>query len=521
MAAERGADVGDGAVEAALHLFGNLAQRAGLILQLGDSSKQALAFGMELGQARLGVFGFDAGVAERNEPGVERVQGIGEAFRRELELAHRAPFLAVEIRPYAARKKGQLAFSVRVCPERLHSFQSKLTCVGESTMNMISSYIREFRRNEDVGHNAVQDELDIADKNRASVLPWRGQFSPQLVEHLLKRYLPGTVLDPFCGGASVLYEGAALGWEGTGIDVNPAAVVLASFSQYCGFANSEREAVYFSAEKHLFSALDAARDETFGLDFVKHFGPALSPLQECLLLLAYGDKPNTTTSQLLRALKLLRTRLWTIPHTKRPLQVNWGDARKLDEHEGVVDLVVTSPPYINVFNYHQHYRPVMEGLGYRPLDIAGAEIGSNRKHRQNRFLTVIQYCLDIEAVLTALRRAIKPHAEVIFVVGRSSNVRGIKFYNGELIAAIAELGGLFSIKKREWRRFLSRFGESIVEDVLTLHPASREASGLVGRDIAAQALISAMSDCSDPEICRLIAQAFEMRESVRESSYGR
>ncbi|MGC9504785.1 hypothetical protein [Baaleninema sp.] len=33
-----------------------------------------------------------------------------------------------------------------------------------------------------------QDQLNIEDKTRRNLLPWKGQFSPQLIEVLLKTY---------------------------------------------------------------------------------------------------------------------------------------------------------------------------------------------------------------------------------------------------------------------------------------------------------------------------------------------
>ena len=47
-----------------------------------------------------------------------------------------------------------------------------------------------------------------------------------------------------------------------------------------------------------------------------------------------------------------------------------------------------------MFNYHQKYRRSVEALDCNILAIARSEIGSNRQNRGNRFLTVIQYCLD-------------------------------------------------------------------------------------------------------------------------------
>src|SRR6266516_6375272 len=44
-----------------------------------------------------------------------------------------------------------------------------------------------------------QENLDLANKFRSSLFPWRGQFSPELIEIFLDRYgqSNSVVLDPF------------------------------------------------------------------------------------------------------------------------------------------------------------------------------------------------------------------------------------------------------------------------------------------------------------------------------------
>ena len=45
-----------------------------------------------------------------------------------------------------------------------------------------------------------------------------------------------------------------------------------------------------------------------------------------------------------------------LPESARPIAVHHADARALPVESGSADLVLTSPPYINVHNYHQKYR---------------------------------------------------------------------------------------------------------------------------------------------------------------------
>src|SRR5262249_52850376 len=119
----------------------------------------------------------------------------------------------------------------------------------------------------------------------------------------------------------------------------------------------------------------------------------------------------------------LKAKMLSLPETGSSVRLLNCDARRLPLPAGEADFVVTSPPYINVFNYHQQYRRSAEALGWDLLRVARSELGSNRKHRGNRFLTVIQYCLDMANVLRELKRVCKAGSRVIVIVGRESNVR--------------------------------------------------------------------------------------------------
>jgi hypothetical protein len=156
----------------------------------------------------------------------------------------------------------------------------------------------------------------------------------------------------------------------------------------------------------------------------------------------------------------------SLPEAAAPVRLVNCDARRLPFGDKEVDFVVTSPPYINVFNYHQQYRRSVEALGWDLLAVAQSEIGSNRKHRQNRFLTVIQYCLDMTNVLAELRRVCKDGTRLVVIVGRESNVRKTRFFNGEIMAALACRCLDFSFVARQERIFTNRFGEQICEDLL-------------------------------------------------------
>ena len=165
-----------------------------------------------------------------------------------------------------------------------------------------------------------------------------------------------------------------------------------------------------------------------------------------------------------------------------------------------VDFAITSPPYINVFNYHHNYRRSVEVLGWDPLRVARSEIGSNRANRGNRFYTVIQYCIDMANALQELARVLRPDGRAIFILGYESKVLGAPFYNANIIEKIACSSEMFDIVLRQQRVFTNRFGESIREDILNLQRAAYinndQLATTLGRSIAVEALDSALATVS-------------------------
>lgn len=139
----------------------------------------------------------------------------------------------------------------------------------------------------------------------------------------------------------------------------------------------------------------------------------------------------------------------------------WNAAEAVEKqwNSQLATLLITSPPYINVFNYHQKYRRSVEALGYDVLAIAKNEFGSNRKNRGNRLLTVIQYCIDMALSFKEVIRTCRDGARMIYVVGRESNVLGYSFCNSRLIFEIATQIFEIPFLLRQERVFKNRFIE--------------------------------------------------------------
>lgn len=372
-----------------------------------------------------------------------------------------------------------------------------------------------------------QDKLDIADKIRTSIFPWRGQFSPQLIDHLIESNAPKAklVVDPFCGSGTVLYEAAAQGLPVAAYDINPAAICLAEFGSICSVEKQERFEIVDETSLAVSRLIDIGNELSVkeAADWLSK--QSLSYHGKCaikaLLLLAFGNQKIAENKKLARAGKTVKAAILSAPFSSRTAIAQIADARELAIGDGDADYIITSPPYINVFNYHQNYRPITESLGYTPLPIARAEIGANRKYRQNRYMTVVQYGIDMSLFFREAERILSITGSMTIVLGRESNVRGVAFRNGEIIAAIAREGLGWSIQKWNERKFMNRFGETIFEDVLTLSPAIRATScnfEEVGRKVGREALHLALS-YAPKDRQREIEQAISSADKIPASPY--
>jgi len=338
------------------------------------------------------------------------------------------------------------------------------------------------------------------------------------------------VLDPFAGSGTVLLESARRGHASLGADINPAAVILARTYSLCSLTLDER-----SQALHEIDIQVARQDRQQDLPLFRSVMSEGPDLRVPVVQMALSQPPGSPKRVLLEALVVtldyysgpvlpatlrqawsrLRKTAEALPLAQHSVSVALADARHLPWPEASADFVFTSPPYINVFNYHQQYRASVEALGWRVLPLARSEIGSNRKNRSNRFLTVVEYCLDMAVALAELARVCRPNGRAILVVGRESNVRKTPFLNGRILRHLAVDGlGLRLLMEQE-RVFMNRFGQQIFEDILHLgvSPVSRSLAEPVGRSVAQTVLTAAREHCL-PEVLPDLEAAIEAVDRV-------
>jgi len=274
---------------------------------------------------------------------------------------------------------------------------------------------------------------------------------------LLAAFPSRAVLDPFCGGGTVLVEARAAGRRALGCDVSPVAVRAARAR--CATPDDAQLSALRGRARALAAQARAASargplPETRILRAVESWyaphvlreleclrrgvaesEPALRELLEAVLASILvkvswrvsdtraarekHERPAGTTAVLFhkRTRELARQMVElreALPPGTPPADVWLGDARELTVRDPV-DLVVTSPPYPSTYDYlpMQHLRHVW--LGDRPD--AAREIGSRRLFRKGAREARDVWRRDTELWTARVGRALAPGGHLVVVIG--------------------------------------------------------------------------------------------------------
>ncbi|HEV2099430.1 MAG TPA: hypothetical protein VGR45_10965 [Stellaceae bacterium] len=155
-------------------------------------------------------------------------------------------------------------------------------------------------------------------------------------------------------------------------------------------------------------------------------------------------------------------------------EMNIGDARSVGSiHDGSIDAVLTSPPYLNAIDYMRGHRMSLVWLGHTLADlraIRSTSIGSERAPETRithprlaaireaignldalpvRFARIVdRYVQDISNVIAEISRVLRIGGHATFVVGNSC-LRGVFIQNSEALVCAAELSSLRQIDRTE------------------------------------------------------------------------
>jgi len=122
-----------------------------------------------------------------------------------------------------------------------------------------------------------------------------------------------------------------------------------------------------------------------------------------------------------------------------------GDARKLEVETNSIDLIVTSPPYVNALDYYRAHMYNMLWLGMDFDLFRKHEIGGHSHFIINRFRLLSEYLGDMLRSMIEMNRVLKKDKLCVIVVGNSSLEYEL-IENHKFFAAMAKHIGFEPIK---------------------------------------------------------------------------
>ena len=152
-------------------------------------------------------------------------------------------------------------------------------------------------------------------------------------------------------------------------------------------------------------------------------------------------------------------------------QVYKGDARHLDLRDRSVDLVITSPPYLNAIDYLRCSKFSLVWMGYSVGELrrlrsttVGTEVGMDAREDQEiqRILSELKlqpklparqeamlarYINDMQRAVSETSRVLAGNGRAVYVVGENT-VRGTFIRNAMIVEAVASNAGLRCTARR-------------------------------------------------------------------------
>lgn len=325
--------------------------------------------------------------------------------------------------------------------------------------------------------------------------PFPARMAPELALRAMQNLQEGaTVLDPMVGSGTVLRHAAAAGFNSTGFDLDPLAILISKVTTYAvdipsvlqasnwllnevnnlhvsdvalpwidGSEETRNFISYWFGQKQrntlrkiafVISQLEltASRTEQHQIDVLKVALSRIIVTKENGASLARDvshSRPHKVRDNsdydvaagYRRSIQQILSVLGNI-QLKRAAKVFPGDARNLFRiDDSSVDLVMTSPPYLNAIDYLRGHRLSLIWLGYTLQalrEIRGTSIGSERRYvgdlgdvveqiktamiedakLPSRHTGLIsRYAMDINLMMGEIARVLKRTGMAVLVVG--------------------------------------------------------------------------------------------------------
>lgn len=322
--------------------------------------------------------------------------------------------------------------------------------------------------------------------------PYPAKFIPQIPKTLIESFSSegDTILDPFCGGGTTLVEAVLLNRNAIGTDTNPVGILSAKVKS-TKLNNEELQELKNQIDiiESDLSLNKIEKDQNhipkitnIDLWFSQNVTDELSYLKSKIskvnntsvknfLELAFSSiivrvsnqkgetiysskKKNIQDKEViveyLKRIKMMYGRIVQFSKLSGNgfVKTYVDDARSLKKIEDKIDLVITSPPYPNAFDYFLYHKHRISWIGHDPLKVKKAEIGSHLNYQSKNVDEVEEFKKDFSEHLKSIYRLLKNGAYYCIVIG-DSKFHGKIIHNADLITDMAKNSGFEVISNIE------------------------------------------------------------------------
>ena len=305
-------------------------------------------------------------------------------------------------------------------------------------------------------HRIFFEKIDSVNNPRSihGLYPYRGKISAIDAANIIKQ-LPknGTLLDPFSGSGTIIYEAQKHGLKAIGVDNNPLAFEISKakvftiddsiMQETLEVCNSiiERATLKFASgsyqnmpesPKKCFHETTASEIMCVSEFFQEMNDYLKGAYYGAIALTARGCNDykwtSSTNRYTYRPKRYINFFEKFLDKTKKHIKycndvshekasIYLGDSRRLSEFipEKSIDFVFTSPPYFDALDYTAYYGKLI----YEIHNVDRIDI------KRNLIQNITSYESDMKLVLDELDKVTKDDALIIFVVGDKKGKNGI------------------------------------------------------------------------------------------------
>lgn len=313
------------------------------------------------------------------------------------------------------------------------------------------------------------------------------KFIPQIPFYLIKLFsnIGDTVYDPFCGSGTTLVEAIRLERNAIGNDANPLAVLISKVKTTAitpvkllqlkkiieiikkfdiVISPSNKLKNIATLQKFKIQNIDYWF-ESFVIEellFIKNKVEELEDIKLrnfCFLALSYiiisvsnqdSDTRYTKVRKNIKALDTINKFCNRLNYMIKDMETNYKILEKCNSEiiiedtrrenifkENIADIVITSPPYPNAYDYHLYHKHRMNLLEMDPLELKKIEIGAHAHYSKNNGLTEFDFKEDMFKCFKNISKILKKDKYFFIVIGNSI-IKGRNIQNNELLKSLSD-----------------------------------------------------------------------------------